>query len=226
MASMISFSASGETYQAYFSPSASGSGPGVILLQEYWGLVGHIKNVADRLALEGFTVLAPDLFQGKVHSDPDDALSALMALNIDQFAKVLQSGITTLLDQAQTTGDRVGAMGFCMGGQLSLYAGTIDERIAAVVDYYGIHPIVKPDFTKLTAPVLGIFASEDEYNPVESIQALDDELSRLGKPHEFVMYQDRQHAFFNNDRPEVYDFEAAEDSFQRVLDFLRGELGA
>ena len=225
MSGMIDFACGGHSYSGYLAPSASGSGPGVVVLQEWWGLVGHIKDVADRFAAAGFTALAPDLYAGKTADEPDDAASLFMALNIAETDKVLSCAIRRLLDDPATTGDKVGVVGFCMGGQLSLYAACENpETIGACVNFYGIHPNVHPNFANLGAPLLGLFGEDDPMTSPEVVAAMDSELNALGKPHEFVTYAGVGHAFFNNDRP-AYNAEAAADAWERVLVLFREHLG-
>lgn len=197
------------------------TGPGIIVLQEWWGLVGHIKDVADRFAKEGFVALAPDLYEGKTTVEPDEAGSMLMALNIDHAARHLAGAVHTLVNMPAVRGEKVGVVGFCMGGQLSMYAACSNPEIGACVNFYGIHPNVHPHFESLQAPMLGIFAEHDEYASPAAVQAMDDELNALGKPHEFITYPGAQHAFFNDDRPAVYNPEAAEDAWNRTIAFFR-----
>ena len=159
---MIEFSGNGKPYTGYLSPSKNGKGPGVIVIQEWWGLVGHIKDVCDRFAAEGFTALAPDFYHGKETKEPDEAASLMMALEIDDAEKVIHGAIDALLANDACTGEKVAVVGFCMGGQLAVYAACVDERIAACVDYYGIHPKVHPNIKKLNCPLMGFFAERDE----------------------------------------------------------------
>ena len=221
---MIEFEGNGQPYSGYLSPSETGSGPGVIVIQEWWGLVGHIKDVADRFAQNGFTALAPDFYHGKHTDEPDEAGSLMMALEVPDAERVIKGAVDALLANPATTGGKVGVVGFCMGGQLSLYAASINPKIGACVDYYGIHPNVHPDLKSLQAPVLGFFAGRDEHVWVSQVSALDLNLSELGKEHRFKTYVGCQHAFFNSDRPEVYDKDAAEDSWAVMLKFFRRNL--
>ena len=221
---MIEFNGNGKPYTGYLSRSASGSGPGVIVIQEWWGLVGHIKDVADRFAAAGFTALAPDFYHGKATKEPDEAGSLMMALEVPDAEKVIHGAVDALLANDAVKGDRVGVVGFCMGGQLSLFAAAINPKIGACVDFYGIHPNVHPKFENLRAPILGFFADQDAYASPEAVSALSKTLDEHGKRHEFKTYAGRQHAFFNSDRPEVYDEPAAEESWARMLAFFRENL--
>lgn len=221
---MIKFTGNGKTFDGYLAKSATGKGPGVVVIQEWWGLVGHIKNVADRFAAEGFTALAPDLYEGETAAEPDDAGKLMMALDIANAEKILRGAVDRLLQDEATTGDRVGVIGFCMGGQLSMYAAATNPKIGACVNFYGIHPNVKPPFENLQAPILGIFAENDTMTTPAVVAELSKTLHSHGKRHEFHTYPGVGHAFFNDDRPQVYDAAAAEDAWKRVVEFFKREL--
>ena len=147
---MVQFPTNGTTTSGYLATPASGKGPGVIVIQEWWGLVQHIKNVCDRFAAEGFTALAPDMYHGQTASEPDEAGKLFMALNIGQAEKDLRGAATYLAGYSSTA--KLGAVGFCMGGQLALFAATLNPSVGACVNFYGIHPNVKPDYSKLARP--------------------------------------------------------------------------
>ena len=220
---MVRFANGEATYEGYLSQAVSGRGPGLIVLQEWWGLVPHIKEVADRFAQAGFTALAPDLYGGKTASEPDEAGSLMMALGIAETEKLLTRAIDTLKANPGTEGDKIGVIGFCMGGQLSLFAACCNPAIRACVDFYGIHPNVKPSLMDLNGPLLGIFAEHDAYASPEQVKALEEQLAALGKAHEFIPYPGTHHAFFN-DTGRAYDKVAADDAWNRVVAFLRKEL--
>ena len=156
--SMVALPSNGTTGNGYLAVPVSGSGPGVIVLQEWWGLVDHIKAVADRFAAEGFVALAPDMYHGESTTSPDDAGRLMMALDIGRVEKDLRGAIDSLLARDEVTSACVGTVGFCMGGQLSLYAACENASVGACVVFYGIHPNVKPNLAALQAPVLGFFA--------------------------------------------------------------------
>ena len=146
---MVTFQSNGGTANGYLSVPASGKGPGVIVIQEWWGLVPHIKDVCDRFAAEGYVALAPDIYHGESTKSPDEAGKLMMALRIDEAEKDLRGAIGYLLNHEATTGDEVGTVGFCMGGALSLYAASKNPQVGACVVFYGIHPNVKPDLAEL-----------------------------------------------------------------------------
>lgn len=208
----------------YLAIPESGSGQGVLVLQEWWGLVPHIKQVADRFAAAGYVALAPDLYHGETTTSPDEAGRLFMALNIDQTAQELQKAADFLLNHEAVISQKLGVVGFCMGGQLALLAATLSESIGAVVDFYGIHPNVKPDFSQLKAPILGVFAEKDAFVPPETVKQLEADIKQAGGSIEVHIYPNVDHAFFNNSRPEVYNPEAAEDAWKRTLNFFQQHL--
>jgi carboxymethylenebutenolidase len=219
----VEFASNGGRASGYLS--APGSGPGVLVIQEWWGLNSHVRSLVDRFAAEGFAALAPDLYHGQQTREPDEAGKLLMALNVEQAARDLRGAASYLLGQGGASGGRVGVVGFCMGGQLALYAGTVaPDQVGAVVDFYGIHPNVKPDWSKLQAPVLGLFAEKDSYVTSEAVRDLEEQLRAAGKQIETHVYPGVDHAFLNDERPEVYSPDAASDAWRRTLSFLRAHL--
>ncbi|MDT5156771.1 MAG: carboxymethylenebutenolidase [Acidobacteriota bacterium] len=221
---MIEFQSNGGTARGYLSTPESGKGPGVVVIQEWWGLVPHICDVADRFARAGFVALAPDLYHGDVARSPDEAGKLMMALNIEQTEKDLRGAVEYLSGHEATEGASVGTVGFCMGGVLSLYAASKNERVGACVVFYGIHPKVEPDFDSLRAPVLGLYAERDKSVPPDAVHALEENLKKHGKSAEMHIYPGTDHAFFNDTRPEVYDAEASADAWQRTIEFFRKHL--
>jgi carboxymethylenebutenolidase len=208
----------------YLAVPDSGLGAGVIVIQEWWGLVPHIKSIADRFAAAGYVALAPDLYDGEQTTNPDEAGRMLMTLNIQQTAQKLEAAAGYLLEHKAVTSSKLGVIGFCMGGQLALLAATVSDRFAAVVDFYGIHPNVNPDFTKLNVPVLGIFGEKDNFVSQEAVKNLEARIQESGGAIETHTYADADHAFFNDTRPEVYNPTAATDAWNRTLTFFNQHL--
>ncbi|MBD2259590.1 dienelactone hydrolase family protein [Pseudanabaena sp. FACHB-2040] len=208
----------------YLALPEAGSGAGVIVLQEWWGLVPHIKSVADRFAQAGFVALAPDLYGGEKTTSPDEAGRLMMALNIEKTAQDLENAVDYLLQHDAVVGTKVGVVGFCMGGQLALLAATISDRIGAAIDFYGIHPNVKLNVSQLRAPVLGLFGDQDTFVPLEAVEDLVATVRHAGKPIETHLYSGAGHAFFNDARPEAYNEAAAADAWVRSLDFFHEHL--
>jgi carboxymethylenebutenolidase len=168
--------------------------------------------------------LAPDLYRGERASDPDAAGRLMMGLEIPRAARDLDAAVRAMLGHEAVVGSRVGAVGFCMGGQLALFAATRNPRIGAVVDFYGIHPNVTLDPSGLRAAVLGIFAERDAFVPPEAARKLEAELRGAGVRARFEVYPGVDHAFFNDSRPDVYDARAAARAWSEALAFLRAEL--
>ena len=221
---MIEFRANGRAAPGYLAKPEAGSGPGVIVIQEWWGLVDHIKQVADRFAAAGFVALAPDLYHGDSTTSPDEAGRKMMALNIAEAGKDLAGAAEHLLGLDVVTPKKVAALGFCMGGQLALLAATEHAgKISAAVDFYGIHPSVELDFAKLKAPVLAHFGKTDEFVKEEAAKELVAKIEAAGgkvEPH----FYETGHAFFNDSRPEAYSEADAKPAWDRTLAFLNTHL--
>jgi carboxymethylenebutenolidase len=223
MGEKVGFKSNGATASGYLARPAN-PGPGVLVIQEWWGLGPHIETLTDRLAAEGFVALAPDLYHGKSAKSPDEAGKLMMSMQIDEAARDLAGALDYVKSQPGVTGAKVGTVGFCMGGALSLYAACANRDVGACVIFYGGHPNVKPDLALLTAPVLGLYAGKDGFVSPAVVGELDKQLTALGKRHEFHTYPNAQHAFFNDTRPEVYDAAAAADAWKKTLAFFRREL--
>jgi carboxymethylenebutenolidase len=220
---LVSFSSNGRTASGYLATPAE-NGPGVIVIQEWWGLVPHIKNVADRFAAAGFLAVAPDLYHGKATRSPDEAGKLMIAMNIDQAERDLAGAISYVQRHALNSTGRVGTVGFCMGGALSLYSASKNSNVSACVVFYGGHPNVHPDLSALKAPVLGLYGENDKFVTPSSVRKLEGRLKALGKLYDFVIYPDADHAFFNEERSEVYNGQAARDAWNRTLEFFRNNL--
>ena len=219
---MVDFPSNGSTTHGYLATPASGKGPGILVIQEWWGLVGHIKSVADRFAAEGFTALAPDMYHGQTASEPDGAAQVLLGLGDVERHEQL-AGAAAYLAQ-QSTGAKIGAVGFCMGGQLALFAATVNPNVGATVNFYGIHPNVKPDYTKLSGPVLGLFAEKDGFVTPQVARDTDAAIKKAGKVSEIHIYPNVDHAFFNDENKAAYNKAAADDAWRRTLAHFRQHL--
>ena len=229
MEDLVTFQSNGGTASGYLSSPASGTGPGVIVIQEWWGLIPQVKGVADMLAREGFNSLAPDFFHGKAAQigEPDKAEKLLMELNIDQAAKDAKGAARYLASHPKTSSRKTGVVGQCMGGMLALMTGTVaPELVGAVVDCYGVPPTKKPDYAKLKGiPVLGIFGGKDEW-VMNALPALEADLKAAGVPFEKVVYPEGSHAFLNEQRADVYRADDAKDAWPRITSFLKKHLAS
>ncbi len=223
MGELVQFRANGSTRNGYLATPPTGGGPGLIVIQEWWGLVDHIKSVADRFAAAGFVSLAPDLYDGTIAKSPDEAGKMLMALNIAETAKALRGAADHLLALDLVRPKKVGAIGFCMGGQLALFgAAEHPDRVSAAVDFYGIHPNVTIHPEKITGAIQAHFARKDAYVTEAAGRALVDRIKEAGKTIE-AYYYDADHAFFNDTRP-AYSKADADLAWHRTLEFLRKNL--
>lgn len=206
----------GATLSGYLAyPDDGATHPGVIVIQEWWGLNDHIKDVTNRFAEAGFVALAPDLYHGVAATEPDEARKLVMEL--DQAAAIDEIGaaIDHLLGLEATSGDKAGVVGFCMGGGLALRTNLADEDVGATVAFYG-QPLSESEAAGAHAPVLGLYGSADTGIPVANVEAMQKGLEAAGIPVETVVYEGAQHAFFNDTRAS-YDADASADAWERTL---------
>ena len=222
---MVRFPSNGSEAEGYLAKPASGKGPGLVVIQEWWGLNDNIKGIADRFAGEGFVALAPDLYHGQVTSEPDEAGKLMMAMKLEEAARELTGAVDYLAGSDATTGDKLGCVGWCMGGGLSLYLATLKPQIGACVIYYGVLPGVQPDFSKIQAAVLGHYAENDAWASPAAARDLEMKLKSLGKDVEFHIYPGTEHGFFNDTRPEVHKPDASNQTWERTIAFYRKHLG-
>jgi carboxymethylenebutenolidase len=216
---MITIQTSHGTTPGYLAqPDAAGKYPGVVVIQEWWGLDAHIKSVADKFARAGFVALAPDLYHGEIAREPDEARKLAMSLIADQANADIQGAADYLTSLDSVQPKKVGTVGFCMGGGISLRMSWIGkDNIGAVVVFYGgAHGgITDEQFKSVHAPVLGLFGEEDKGIPVESVKQWEAKFKEFGKTNEMIIYPNAGHAFFNDTRP-AYRPDVAEDAFQRA----------
>jgi carboxymethylenebutenolidase len=222
----VEFSSNGQTAQGYLAVPESGSGPGVVVIQEWWGLVDHIREVCDRLASEGFVALAPDLYHGETTAEPDEAGKLMMELDIERAAKDMSGAVDFLLGHEAVDGDKVGAIGFCMGGGLVLVlAARNGDKIGAAVPFYGVFKGETPDLSGISCPVLGHFGENDDFAPPQKARELEETIAaQAGVDCTFHIYRDAGHAFYNDDRPEAHHPEHAARAWELTLNFLRANL--
>jgi carboxymethylenebutenolidase len=229
MGETVEFASNGNTAGGYLARPDAGSGPGVIVLQEWWGLNPQIKGVADRLAAEGFVALAPDLYHGELaeHDEMDKAGQLMSTLPPDRAARDMGGAVDYLLGRDDTTGAAVGAIGFCMGGMLSLMLAALQgDKVGAAVPFYGA-PLgdSAPDWSGLTAPVEGHFAGNDDFFGPDAVKALEEELRGMGKDVVFHIYPNTGHAFANETNAlGTYNQEARDTAWKRAVEFLKSNL--
>ncbi|MPZ15609.1 MAG: dienelactone hydrolase family protein [Chloroflexi bacterium] len=220
---MIEFAANGGSAKGYLARPPAGRGPGVIVVQEWWGLNDQIMGTADRLAAEGFLALVPDLYHGDMAQEPGEAQKLMMALNVEQAAKDLR-GAGQALRANGASGEKVAAVGFCMGGQLALYAGTVSPDVGTVVDCYGGHPNVRPDYPRLQGPVLLIAGDKDPMAGPGPLGQVLDAIKAVGQQAELIVYPGAGHAFMNEQRPDAYHEQHAGDAWSKMVNHLKANL--
>jgi carboxymethylenebutenolidase len=197
----------------------------VIVIQEWWGLNEHIKNVAERYAREEYIALAPDLYRGKVTADPNEAGKLMGALNREEAVKDLLGAIQHLRAMKEVRGDRIGVTGFCMGGSYALLLPCRTKEIRAAAPYYGEIPD-EAALRNLACPILYVYGDADFWITKDEVKRLEASLKKLGKPGEVKIYPGAPHAFFNDTRQDVYRQTEAQDAWRRTLDFFAKHLKA
>jgi carboxymethylenebutenolidase len=228
MGDMVSFASNGGTSEGYLALPENPNGSAVIVIQEWWGLVGHIRNVADRFAAQGYVTLAPDLFHGTTTTEPDEAGKLLMGLAMDQAAKDIAGAATYLADRDDVTSGEVGTVGFCMGGSLALWSATLSDHVVAAVGFYPAVPWerMSPQWSNYNGKVAAIHCSEgDGTSAAPGIQQAKAAIEGAGGTCVVYDYPGTHHAFFNDDRPEVYVQDASDLAWERTLTLFASRLG-
>ena len=202
----------------YLARPAQGSGRGVLVLHEAAGPDDFTRDACDRLARAGFAALAPDLSRGC-----EAKVGSCAGLEAERVGEDLEAALEQLVRDHSVTGTRVGAVGFCLGGHLALVAASLSSRVGAVVDFYGLGD-QPADLGALSAPVLGIFAGDDEAMASPQIAALRSDLEAAGVRAHLRVEPGVRHGFMNPARAEHFDAVAAAASWDRMLAFLRAEL--
>jgi carboxymethylenebutenolidase len=211
------------TTSGYLAQPGAGK-PGVVVIQEWWGLVPHIKDVADRFARQGYAALAPDLYHGKSTVDAEEANHLMQGLDWGRAASEMADAVKYLRTSAGCT--RVGVVGFCMGGALTMIAATAtgDGAVDAYASFYGFPPKGAAPIDRITAPGIIFFGENENFFPVGDAQKFVEEQKRRGRKAEIVIYPGAGHAFFNDTRPEAHNAAASNDAWRRTLDLFGAEL--
>jgi carboxymethylenebutenolidase len=209
----------------YVEPSAGSHAPGLVVIQEWWGLNDQIKGVANRLAEAGYRALVPDLYRGKVGLDAKEAEHLMTNLNFGDAAAQDIRGAVQYLKQSSS---KVGVTGFCMGGALTILAAVHVPEVDASVCWYGCPPLDYVDATKIKAPIQGHWALEDAYFPIQQVDGLEEKLKTANVRCEFHRYK-AKHAFANDtlrdpSHPIAYDAAAAETAWTRTMTFFNQHL--
>jgi len=230
MGENVEFPSNGSTAGGYLARAPEGAGPGIIVLQEWWGVDSYIKGVCDDLSNEGFTALVPDLYHGELakHTEMDKAAELMNSLPPDRSARDMGGAVDFLLKHEAVRGQNVGAVGFCMGGMLSMVlAAQQGDRIGAVVAYYGM-PLgdMEPDWSNYTAPTMVHVAGNDDFFPPDACESLGAKLRDMGKDVTVHVYPGTGHAFaLDHNALGTHDADAQREAWVRTLEFLRKHLG-
>lgn len=231
MAEIVDFASNGNSARGYLALPDGGTGPGVIVIQEWWGLDSGTKAMADRLAVNGFVALAPDLYHGELagHDEMDKAAELMTALPIDRAGRDMSGAIDFLADHAATTGDGIGVVGFCMGGMLTfVLAGLRPDKVKAAVPFYGFPPIEDgpADLSRIEAAIQGHMAENDDFFGPDAARALEAHLRDLGKDVTITVHPGSGHAFMApHDALGNFDEDLSEQLWPEFTSFLHEHLG-
>ncbi len=222
----VTFASNGNQAHGYLAKPESGSGPGLVVIQEWWGLDDHMADVVDRFAAEGFVALAPDLFGGRVAHDADEAGKLMEALPVDQAARDLGGAVDFLLAEDSVTSAKVGAVGFCMGGGFVLQlAAQQGDKIGAAVPFYGVGDAVPQEYNGISAPIQGHYAEQDAFYPVDQAREQEQQIRAQSQADVEFFYYPAGHAFHNDkDKMGTYDEQSARQAWQRTVEFLKANL--
>ena len=216
----LSFDTANGATTAYVAKPDSANGKAVILIQEWWGLNEHIKDIANRYADEGFTAIAPDLYRGKLAANPQEAGAMMQALQLEDGLDTIKNTIDAVKDKYGFA--HFGISGYCMGGTYALRAACTLEGLSASAPFYGDIP--EEDVLKnLSTPTIFISGTKDQWINAEKVGYLEEMTSKYELPVTSVKYE-ADHAFFNNTRPEVYDETASRDAWALVTGFFNDKL--
>jgi carboxymethylenebutenolidase len=227
----VHYPSDGVTVRAYLAEEqAKTKRPAIIVVQEWWGLNDHVKDIARRYAREGYVAIAPDLYsrlgnQVVPNSNPDQAGKLMNSLKQEDGLKDLRATIAYLKTVPEVDAGRIGVTGFCMGGSYALMLPCVSADIKAAVPFYGQVPSPDAPLQKLASPVLYIYGEEDGWITKADVQRLATALKRYNKPGEIKTYPGAPHAFFNDTRKDVYKPAEAKDAWGRTLAFFKQHLG-
>jgi carboxymethylenebutenolidase len=225
MGQTISFASNGGTSEGYVARPAEPNGAAVIVIQEWWGLVDHIRSLADRFAAAGYLALAPDLYHGVKTTEPDEAGKLMMGLAMDQAARDIAGAAAHLAGEAPAG---VGTVGFCMGGSLALWSPTLSDHVTAAVGFYPAVPWerMSPTWSNYAGKAALIHCSEEDgTSAAPGIQQARQAIEAAGGEVTVYDYPGTRHAFVNDDRPEVFHEAATAAAWDRTLAFLSARLG-
>ena len=229
MAETVEFKSNGSAASGYLVKPASGSGPGVLVIQEWWGLDAGIKEWAERLGKAGFVALAPDLYHGQLaaHDEMDKAAHLMQSMPADRAARDMSGAVDYLANHNAVTSKGIGVVGFCMGGLLSfIIAAHRPDKVSAVVPFYGFPSgPAEPDWSKLTATVSGHMAENDNHFSPDAARALEAKLRGMGKKVTMKVYPGTGHAFMGpHNALGTLDEKLAAQIWPEAVSFLKDTL--
>lgn len=229
MAETVEFKSNGSTASGHLVKPASGSGPGVLVIQEWWGLDSGIKEMAERLGKAGFVALAPDLYHGQLagHDEMDKASHLMQSLPPDRAGRDMSGAVDFLASHTAVTSPGIGVVGFCMGGMLSfIIAANRPDKVKAVVPFYGFpQGAAEPDWSKLTATISGHMAEHDDYFSPAAAHALEAKLRGMGKTVTLKVHPGTGHAFMGpHNALGTLNEKLAAQIWPEVVSFLKDNL--
>lgn len=222
---MIQFPSNGHSTPGYLARPSDDSGrsyPAIVVIQEWWGLVDHIKELCERFAAAGFVALAPDLYHGQKADEPDEARKLVMALDMERALQEIRAAAVYLAALDEVGPAKVGVVGWCMGGMaaFSVAVNPGEAPFGAVVGFYGRPPAAE-QVPQINIPVLGLFGDLDQGIPPQTAHDFEAALQANGKIHEIHVYPGAQHAFFNDSRAQVYNAAAAADAWDKTIHWFQ-----
>ncbi len=221
----VSYKSGDETVQGVlYTPSGSGPFPALIVVHEWWGLNDWVKDQASKLADQGYVALAVDLYRGKVATTPDMAHEIMRGVPQDRAKRDLSAAFDFLASQPNVKKNRIGAIGWCMGGGYSLDVALQQPALAADVINYGHLATDTNDLKKINAPILGLFGGQDRGITPDDVHKFEAAMKQLGKKIDVKIYDDAGHAFENSNNKDGYRPADAADAWQRTVDFLAATL--
>lgn len=221
----VSYKSGDDTVQAIlYTPAGKGPFPALVVIHEWWGLNDWVKEQASKLSDEGYITLAIDLYRGKVATTPDLAHELMRGVPDDRSDRDLHMAVEFLKSQPDVKKDRIGAIGWCMGGGYALDAALEEPTLAADVINYGALADDPDDLKKINAPILGLFGGQDRGIPPSAVNKFAEQLKSLGKSIDVHIYPDAGHAFENPNNTAGYRKDDAEDAWKRTVAFLAANL--
>ncbi len=217
----VSYKSGDETVQGIlYTPAGKGPFPALIVIHEWWGLNDWVKDQASKLADQGYVTLAVDLYRGKVATTPDMAHEIMRGVPEDRAKRDLHAAFEFLVSQSNVKKDRIGSIGWCMGGGYSLDVALQEPTLAADVINYGHLATDTEALKKINAPILGLFGAQDHGITPDDVKKFGATLDQLGKKIDVTIYPDAGHAFENPNNKDGYRAADAADAWQRTVDFL------